>query len=249
MRALALIVLSLLMTGAYAGERLVGSNVDVRTVIAFKVSDAAVQRLAPEGWEVSPPPAGPLKGFNLVLVLIDSSSSSDSAGKPVEPFRGAVLAIPARRIGTNVTVTMVSYGIAGRDGSPGAYGVYAPGKVAIERKVGSGPDQKPLADETWVVSAEDGNAIDARIQYERGPTTQSKLEQKTYSGAKPEFFRIYRVEQVADLVRSTAAGVDRVTSFSFRASGSRLASLFDGTEQLIGLISVPSYSRTVFLPD
>lgn len=32
-----------------AQEKLSGSNLDVRTVLAFKVSDAAVQKLLPEG--------------------------------------------------------------------------------------------------------------------------------------------------------------------------------------------------------
>ena len=144
---------------------------------------------------------------------------------------------------------MVVYGIATRDLVPGAYGVYAPGQTAIERKVSFAAEGKATADETWVFGTQDGNTIDARIQYVRGAATKSKAEAKIYSGAKPEFFRIYRWDQVADVVRSTATGVDRVTMFSFKASGSKLAPLFDGSEQLVGVMSIPSYSRTVFLPD
>ena len=59
MRAFLLVVLSTLVSVAFAGEKLAGSNVDVRTTIAFKVSDAAAQKLLPEGWEVSSPTVGP----------------------------------------------------------------------------------------------------------------------------------------------------------------------------------------------
>lgn len=249
MRAFALVVLCALVAPAYAGEKLSGSNVDVRTYMTFKVADAAVQKLVPSGWEISSPPAGPAKGFNVLVVLIDSISALDADGKPVAPFRGGVLVIPVKKKGTDAAVAMVVFGIAVREVVPGAYGVYVPGKAAIERKVTSGADGKSTADETWDFKAEDGNAIEAQIQYERGATTKSKVEAKVYSGAKPEFFRIYRVDQVADIARSTAMGVDRVTKVSFKASGPKLAPLFDGSERLISVTSIPSYSRTIFLPD
>ena len=80
---------------------------DVRTVLAFKVSEPTLQKLVPDGWEISPPPAGPTKGFNIAVVLIDSISTSDADGKPVVPFRGSVLAIPARKKGTDTTVSLI----------------------------------------------------------------------------------------------------------------------------------------------
>ena len=48
--------------------------------------------------------------------------------------------------------------------------------------------------------------------------------------------------------RSTATGVDRVINFSFKATGPRLAPIFDGNEQLLAITSVPHYSRTIYLP-
>lgn len=249
MRTLALVVLWALIAPAYSGEKLSGSNVDVRTYMAFKVADAAVQTLVPAGWEISSPLAGPLKGFNVLVVLVDSVSSLNAEGKPDALFQGGVLAIPAKKKGAEAAVTMVVYGIVVPQVAPGAYGVYVPGKAAIERKVTTDADGKSTADETWDFKTEDGNAIKAQIQYQRGKTTKSKVEAKAYSGAKPDFYRIYRVEQVTDIARSTATGVDRVSKVSFRASGPKLAPLFDGSEQLISVMSIPSYSRLIFLPD
>lgn len=249
MRAFTLVVLWVLVVPAYAGERLSGTNVDVRTYMAFKVSEAAVQKLVPPGWESSPPPTGPSKGFNVLVVLIDSLSASNAEGKPAVPVRGGVLVIPAKKKGTDASVPMVIFGIVVPEVAPGAYGVYVPGKVAIERKIKSSADGKLTADETWEIEAADGNALVAQLQYERGATTKSKAEIKVYAGAKPEFFRIYRSEQVTDLARSTATGVDRIAKVSFKGSGPKLAALFDGSEQLISVMSLPSYSRSVFLPD
>lgn len=248
MRAFALVVLWALAASAFADERLFGSSVDVRTTVAFKVSDAAVQKLVPDGWEISSPLEGPSKGFNIAVVLVDSLLSLDAEGKSTTPFRGGVVVIPVKKKGTSAAVAMVVFGIAAREGVPGAYGVYVPGKATIERKTKLGADGKSTAAETWEFKAEDGNAIKAQIQYDRGATTKSKVEAKIYSGAKPEFFRIYRVDQVTDIARSTATGVNHVTKVSFKASGPKLARLFDGSEQLINVTSIPSYSRTIFLP-
>jgi hypothetical protein len=44
---------------ASAAEKLVATDASVRTILAFKAPDAAVQKLLPEGWQVSPPSTGP----------------------------------------------------------------------------------------------------------------------------------------------------------------------------------------------
>jgi hypothetical protein len=72
----------------------------------------------------------------------------------------------------------------------------------------------------------------------------TKTETKVYSAATG-FYRIYRVEQIEDVVRST--GIDRVGKFSFKAEGPKLAPLFDGSQQLVSVISIPRRSTT-YLP-
>ena len=57
MRALLLGFLLLAAGPALAAEKYVGSNVDARTILAFKVADAAVQKLLPQGWGTDGPPA------------------------------------------------------------------------------------------------------------------------------------------------------------------------------------------------
>ena len=69
-----------------------------------------------------------------------------------------------------------------------------------------------------------------------------------HSAVKPDFYRIYRLEQAADVVRSTATGTDRAQKYAFKATGAKLSPLFDGSEQLISITSVPLYTRQIFLP-
>jgi hypothetical protein len=229
-----------------AQEKPSGSNLDVRTVVTFKASDAAVQKLLPEGWEVSPPPVGPTKGHNLSLNLIDSTMAHDAEGKPVALFRGVVLAIPVKKKGSETGAAMVVFGLVAPGSAPGAYGNYVPAKVSVDRKVRTDADGKSVVEESWDSKSDDGDAIAVALEYERGAATKGKVEAKVHAGAKPDFFRIYRVDIVSDVARSTATNVDRVKRFSIKPSG-KMAPLFEGAE-LISITSIPSYSRQVFLP-
>jgi hypothetical protein len=49
-------------------------------------------------------------------------------------------------------------------------------------------------------------------------------------------------------VRSTATGIDRVSKFSIKATGPKLSALFDGSEQLVSITSLPGYMRWIYLP-
>jgi hypothetical protein len=86
------------------------------------------------------------------------------------------------------------------------------------------------------------------MHYVRGVAAAEKIDVRVYSGAKPEFYRIYRYTQAADVVRGPGAASERVKSFAFKATGPKLAPLFDGSEQLVSVVAVPYYSRQVHLP-
>jgi len=247
MRAILTLALFLFSGPALAQEKFIGSNVDLRTSLSFKASDAAVQKLLPEGWEINSPTAGPSKGANLTVTLLEQVISYDAAGKPAETSRGAAFSIPARKKGTDSTGGMVFGGLFDPVGTPGAYGVYSLAQIAIDRRMQTGADKKLTKEEHWQLRA-DGESIEVQIQFAPGVPTISKINANVHAAAKPEFYRIYRLEQAVDVLRSTATGVDRITKFSFKASGDKLGQLFDGTEQLISVTSVPWYSRQLYLP-
>ena len=97
--ALLLIALSALAQGT---ERLLGNSSDVRTTLTFKVPDAAIQKMLPAGWEVNSPTAGPAKGSNLNVTLLEQIIAQDPEGKAVPLFRGVALSIPAKKQGSDL---------------------------------------------------------------------------------------------------------------------------------------------------
>jgi hypothetical protein len=245
MRALLLGFTLLAATPALAAEKYVGSNVDVRTVLAFKVADAAVQKFLPEGWQPDVATAGPAKDVNLRITFIDRIVNQDAEGKALEPVRIAHLSIPAKKKGSETGGTMLfRIYSSSAGGVPGPYGVsvHAPASN-MERKIRIDPAGTGTVEEAWEFKSQDGDSIQLQIQYARGASTPDKAETKFYSAAKPEFYRIYRSEQSTDVVAA-----DRVQKILFKASGPTLSPLFDGSEQLIGVTSDPWYTRRTFLP-
>ena len=73
MRSLLLAIMTLAAAPAMAEDnlKLSATDISVRTGLTFKVADAVVQKLLPAGWELNSPAAGPTKGFNLGIPLID----------------------------------------------------------------------------------------------------------------------------------------------------------------------------------
>ena len=234
---------------SHAAEKLSGTNIDFRALVFLQAPDASVQKTLPEGWEISSPPKGPFKDFNLVLVLIDGISALDADAKPVSPFKGVVIAVPARETGTDNRGVMVVSGIADTGSMPGAYGVYKAGQVNIDRQTGFKSGEQSGVEEKWEAMSADDNAISVRLRYQRDKTSQSDIKTKAHSGAKPEFYRVYRGKQVTELLRSTVLGVDKISDIKVSASGPAFQAMFDGTEKLVGVLSIPSYVRSIYLPE
>jgi len=229
-------------------ERLIANDISVRTILTFKVQDTAVQKTLPAGWEVMTPTAGADKGFNLSIFLVDFQIVQDPDGKPLPARPTVALIVPAKKVGSGAAVSMVQSGFTAQAGTPGPYDNFNPARVTADRRSHTEPDGKAIIEESWDMKADDGSALEIQFQFVRGVPTREKVEGKFYSTSKPDFYRTYRYDQGADVVRSTAVGIDRATKWSFKASGPKLAPLFDGSEQLISITSIPSFIRSIYLP-
>jgi hypothetical protein len=109
-----MVALSLIAIAAYpvsAQEKLVAVDASIRTVVAFKVSEAALQKFVPPGWQLSPLGAGPAKGANLIAVFVQPVVVQGPDGKAQDLVRLAAFNFPAKRTGTEVTVSMVFAGL------------------------------------------------------------------------------------------------------------------------------------------
>jgi hypothetical protein len=236
MRALLLGFLLLAAEPVLAAEKYVGSNVDSRTILAFKVTDAAVQKFQASGLGAGRDHRWPGQGRQSQRHLHRSDREPGRGGQGARSGSDCYPDHPGENEGIGDA----------RDVTPGPYGVSVHASANMERKVRIDPAGTATVEESWEFRSQDGDSIQLQMQYVRGPSTPGKAEAKLYSAVKPEFYRIYRSEQSTDVVRSATA--DRVQKVQFKASGPKLSPLFDGSEQLIGVTSNPWYTRQTFLP-
>ena len=227
-------------------EKLSVNDISVRTTLAFKVADSAIRAMLPTGWELTSSTSEPTKDSNLTMSLINTLIVQDPEGNPIAPQTVVVLATPAKRVGSDEAVPMVIGGFL--HGSTGPYEVYHPAKLTVDRRSRTDAAGLTTLQEVWRAKADDGEALEVQAELTRGALTRVKFEAKIYSAAKPDFYRIYRVEQMTDLARSVPLGIDRVSKFNIQATGRKLSRLFDGSEHLISVSSIPVYMRSLYLP-
>jgi hypothetical protein len=87
-----------------------------------------------------------------------------------------------------------------------------------------------------------------QLAYLRSLPVRSKVGTEARSAAEPDFFRIYRVDQGTEVVKSTPSGIDPLQSYEFKSSVRELAKMLDSDAQLISITAVPWYVRQVSLP-
>jgi len=248
---LALVASAALLAGAPArAEALVESNVDSRLVLAFRVAAAEVQKWVPAPWQVAPAASGPSKDANLNMVLVQRLLSLDGEGKAGAGALTRVIALvaPAKNTQTGEAGPMViRIYTTDHAGLPGTYKNSLKATVRREQ-AHKGDNLEPgTASELWEMQT-NGGRIEVQVAYQRGVPSRVKAEAKVRSAVEPSFFRIYRVDQGLDVVKSVATGVDRTQSFRFRSTVPELAKLFDGKEQLVSITAIPFYIRQVSLP-
>lgn len=236
------------MPALAAAQNVTERSVEVRTQLSFRVAAPAVQKLLPSGWTVEPSPAPASRGANLNVTLMERLMVADRDGAPVGTgsIRYLTITAPARNA-QGQAGTLVIGGVS--PDAPGAYDVYLPAAAArVERASESQGVQAGRARETWEFAAASGETISITLSYRRGRLTKNHVDTVVRSGRHPEFQRTYHVDQATDVLRSLASTDDRVEQITFRASGGFLSSLFDGSETLLSVTSIPWYFREITVP-
>lgn len=234
------------------GERMMRTHMSTeeRLYVWLKADTEALQRLLPDGW-VPQPATGFLQDANLVIVLIEGIAASDTNGQPLPARdRFAVVAVPAKNEQEGLTAFVIIDGLAAPAASaPGAYGVYKPARAAVERRSSNQGDVPASVEERWNIASDAGDHIQVQIAYERGVGVRKHIEPRVYSALKPTFYRIYKVDQVDDLVHTTHPNGPKARALEFSVVGGRLSELEVSGERIVGIVSVPSYYREIFLPE
>lgn len=243
------LLLSVFLSVPATAETAVGSNIDSRVVLAYKVNDAAAQAMLPEGWKLLTLPNGPFAGANLLIAFIDRHLDLDPEGKPLDPFAGRSVAI--LNYGTKPDVSGVRFFVTRVYETPPVANSYGNGVAAgISRNssVTGRAEGVRQQEELWSVRPDSGGEISLALSYQSGRATWSKSEVMPYSNVTPDFHRIYRYQQLADLAMSAPMGKALNGDISFTSSVPELSGMFDGNEALVGVLAIPVYVREVFLP-
>ncbi len=185
------------------------------------------------------------------MTFIDQLLNQDPEGKPAAAASTRTLAfgVPAKNAttgaaGNNVVRTFTT----NPAGPPGAYKVGKLGSMRLEQSIKATDNEPATVSERWEVRDQSGGTVTLALEYTRALPARNKGESKVYGGPDPNFFRIYRTDAGADVLRSTATGVDRVKKVSLRVTIADLKKAFDGSEQIVSITAIPWYVREVALP-
>lgn len=247
----ALVALVWLSTAARA-QILLEHSAEVRMQLDLAVSPAPLRALLPNGWEPFVATSGPAKDCNVRLIFVDRVDINRPDGAPAGTEQMAYFASPIKKTGSNVMVgQMVIDGItANAQNVPGPFGVYqAATSYRVERSTHAAAGGPIENEETWDFTGSDGEHLTLHLIYERGVARKLAAETKFFSAADPNSNQTWKIDQGLDIMRNATTPVkDRVKTFEFKASGGRVAKLFDGSERVVSVDALHWYNRVVSSP-
>ncbi|MEM1363376.1 MAG: hypothetical protein AAGF94_16965 [Pseudomonadota bacterium] len=221
---------------------------DTRTLAAFKVNDTALTQWLPESHISAPYGGGSFEGANLLMMFIDRMLHQDAEGaaKNGGAYRMMALIVPGLDRETGKKSTFIARVYSPSEGA-------GPYKTAVNSKIShrvslEGSDVSPLSGRhVWLVE-QDGGTLEIAFDYEAGVPVRKSGESVLSTPLDASVKRIYRYDQLTDVVLSRPKGIDRTTDVTVRVGIPELAGMFDGTELLIGLADRPFYTRTTWKP-
>lgn len=241
--------IALLAATAALGQSLVQSTMENRVLLAFHVNEAAVQEMLPEGWMPVTLPQGPVAGSNLIASFFDRLLILDGAGNPADPASSPVLAFVtyARKEGVEGVRSFVT-GVYEVPPVVDPFGNSEAAQITREAGMTYGPDGR-FRSEDWSVKPESGGEFSFSLDYKvTGYNWSPGGKSMPFSPVEPDFHQIYQYDQLAELAMNATLGRELNGDVSFTADVPALSGLFDGTESLVAIVSIPVYVREVYEP-
>ena len=240
------------LTAAAHAQTLREFSAEVRMQLDLAVSPAALKALLPDGWEPFVATSGAAKDCNVRLIFVDRVDINRPDGAPAGTEQMVYFASPIKKAGSNdMAGQMVIDGItANAKNAPGPFKVYqAATSYRVERSTHAAAGGAIENEETWDFTGADGEHLSLHLTYERGVARKLAAESKFFSAADPNSYQIWKVDQGLDIMRNATVPVkDRVKTFEFKASGGRVAKLFDGSERVVSVDALHWYNRAVSSP-
>jgi hypothetical protein len=252
------IVLSALLLAAPALAQAPGPVVEqsneYRFQLDLQVSQAALNKFLPAGWESAAAAQGAAKDCNLRLIFIDRVNVQGGDNRVLPPGKDIVvyLEAPVRQIsngsgGGGGTGRMVLAGISENDSATAAtFGTLVKAaKVSTARSIATAGG-RTVVTEDWDLTGTGGEHASLHVKYVRGAANRAAADVRFYNPANPAEFVTAHTEQETDIARNvTTTPPDRVQEFSFQAGGGKFAPLFDGSQKPLSWDSQPTYRRAI----
>lgn len=241
------------LIGEATAQTMVEHSSEVRMQLDFVVPPAALAKFLPAGFEPNIATQGPAKDCNVRMIFIDRVDITKPDGNPATPGSNQLvyLAVPIKQPSTNTTGQMLIHGLtADPKDAPGPHGVYVHANThRMARSTSVAAGGPTMTEEHWEFAAASGERMEVRLKYERAAARKTGNEVKFFSSVNPSFYQIFKIEQGLDIMRNSTVPVrDRVTEFSYKAGGGKIAPLFDGTERVVSIDALHWYNRGVYLP-
>lgn len=234
---------------AAIGETLLQNTVENRVLLAFKVDGAALAEVMPDGWTPITLPKGPVAGSNLILSFFDKLLITDADGKPTDPASQPVMALVA--YGKAAEIEGVRTFVTAIYEVPPVvdpFGLSEPAGITRDTAMHLDADGRTRS-EAWTVQPESGGSFSFDLDYAvKGYGWSEDGMSMPYSAADTTFHQVYRYDQLAELAMNPGLGRELDGSFTYTADIPALSGLFDGTEELVAIVSIPVYVRQVFEP-
>ena len=230
-------------------ETLVEQSAEARMQLDFHVPDAALKAMLPAGVEPAIATAGAAKDANLRMIFIDRINVTAPDGAPLGSGQMVYLAIPIKQAAPNTVAQMLIHGLTSDPKeAPGPFGVYQLATTHhMERTTTA--DAQAQTTENWAFTAASGEHMELHLKYDRGVGRKASNETKFFSSVNPSFYQIFKVDQNLDIMRNATITVpDKVKEFQYKASGGKIAALFDGSERVLSIDCISWYNRAISLP-
>ena len=248
----AVMVAGAVATTAARAQSVIEQAAEHRFQLDFRVNDAALAKMLPQGWETVIAAQGAAKDANLRMIFIDRMGIAGGDGKPTKQAtsRLAYLAIPVKQTAGGATGQMIIYGLTeSAADAPGAFGVYQAASIAKMSRTTTASAGAATGVEDWEFVGAAGERMEVHVEYERGPVAKGGAETKFFNPNDPAKYLLFKTDQGIDIMRNpTTNPPDHVKKFSYKAGGGKIAALFDGTEKVVSWDLFPWYLRTVSAP-
>ena len=229
-----------------------------RVRVALRVGLPALQRRLPDPWDVYPDARDVSQGANLAILFYEIflNQTAESLPLTAADARGRyfVLGIPSRHRRTEETAFMV-FRIFTADPTgenPFGWKDVAAGKTTLHADIVRSETVEANNLETVVSDRIEGRldqgVVALELQYRRGVPTRVASVGRVRFAAEPEHVRVYRADELVDVVKSVPAAIDRLGRFGLRVTLPELADLFDGSEQVVNVTVQPWFLRQVSAP-